>query len=164
LDKYGRRTLTLLLALCVGLALAAPAVWAKPDKPSKPKKGKQAVGEVVSFDEAARTLVVTLRSGKSFTGTVAENVQVKVEHRGKPATKGNPTKGSVTDLVAGAKVLKIKVKDGEVTKLRLRLVGSEVVDAPGGEPEPSDSDEEEAEDEEAEVGDPEELLDVVPVP
>ena len=106
----------------IALAAMVLALFAAPAAAHKEGTGgKPAVGEVVSFD--GTTLTVAMNDGSSFSGAVAEDVQVKVEHRGhKEHGKGHkkPSNGSVADLTAGAKVLRMKVKCGEVQKLRLR--------------------------------------------
>ncbi|HWC14035.1 MAG TPA: hypothetical protein VG929_05525, partial [Actinomycetota bacterium] len=83
--------------------------------------GKKAIGEILSYD--GTTLTVSMTDGTTVAAPVATNVKVKVEHRGKKAHgKGHkkPSNGSVADLKAGAKVLKMKLTCGEVVKLRLR--------------------------------------------
>lgn len=108
-----------LAALVAGGSLTAHA------KDSRPKSwgGKKAIGEIVSFDPATSALVVDLVEGEDFTGTVAEDAKVKMDHRGhsrKNSGHGNPTRGSLEDLVAGALVLRLKTEDDVVTKIKLR--------------------------------------------
>ena len=86
--------------------------------------GKKARGEVTSFDMTSLALVVAMRNGDTFEGTVDPDAQVKLEHRGHHSHgqgHGNPSRGSLEDLVAGALVLRMKVDDeGVVHKVRLR--------------------------------------------
>jgi hypothetical protein len=106
----------------VALAAMVLAFFAAPAAAHKDGRGgKPAIGEVASFD--GTTLTVTMNDGSSFAGAVSDDVQIKVEHRGhKEHGKGHkkPSNGSLEDLTAGAKVLRIKVKCDEVTKLRIR--------------------------------------------
>ena len=111
----------------IAAAMAVPALA----KDSKPKKGKKAIGTVVSFDATSGTLVADMRNGSTYTGQVSPDAKIKLEHRGKPAAKGNATKGSLDDLVAGATLLKVKRSDGVVRRIHLRALGSTVVDHPG---------------------------------
>lgn len=109
-----------LLVLLLSVFVAAPALATKPG-------GKNPLGEVVSFDSATRTLSVRLNDGQTATATVAPDVQVKLEHRGNHARgkgHGNPSNGSVEDLVPGADVLRWKLEEGVLTKVRLRPVES----------------------------------------
>ncbi|MGH2753266.1 MAG: hypothetical protein ACRDLB_02430 [Actinomycetota bacterium] len=86
--------------------------------------GKKAMGEVTAFDSATMDLEVELRNGDTFEGTVAPDVQVKLEHRGHHSHNHgdrNPSRGSVDDIVPGAGVLRMKLdKEGVVDKIRLR--------------------------------------------
>ena len=86
--------------------------------------GKKARGEVTSFDMTSLALVVAMRNGDTFEGTVDPDAQVKLEHRGHHSHgqgHGNPSRGSLEDIVAGALVLRMKVDDeGVVHKVRLR--------------------------------------------
>ena len=114
----GFRTISLLSAalLACGL-LAAPGI-AKPG-------GKKPIGEIVSFDGESMTLVVEMKSGSELTAEVADDAQIKLEHRGNHSTgkgHGNPTTGSLDDLVEGAKVLRLKFDkhEGVISKIRLR--------------------------------------------
>lgn len=125
----------------IALAAMVLAFFAAPAAAHKDGRGgKPALGEVASFD--GTTLTVTMNDGSSFSGVVADDVQIKVEHRGHKAHgKGHkkPSNGSVEDLVTGAKVLRMKVKCDEVVKLRLRrapapVVVEEPVEEPAEEP------------------------------
>lgn len=127
-----RRASALSLVLCLVVAMALPAL-SKPGASKGKKKGKRAIGSVTAFDPATMQLSVEFRDGSTFEGSLAEDAKIKLEHRGKPAARGNPTKGSVDDIDVGDKVLKMKARNGEVRKLRLRDVASEVEDANGGE-------------------------------
>ena len=114
--RYARRLAVPLLVLVLAALVAAPAATAKPG-------GKKALGEVVSFDSSTSTLAVRLNDGQTVTATVAPDVQVKLEHRGNHTRgkgHGNPSNGSVDDLVAGAYVLRWKFEDAVLTKVRLR--------------------------------------------
>lgn len=115
-----RRTTAILTAALVLGAVAAPAALAK--RPSG-KGGKKPVGTVASFD--GTTLTVTMKDGSSRTATADESTQVKIDHRGRPSAKGNPTRGSLDDLVAGNLVLRMKTDDGALEKVRIRRVATE---------------------------------------
>jgi hypothetical protein len=120
------------LAAFLVAAFAVPAFAHHPDR-----GGKKAIGEVASFD--GTTLTVTRTDGSTFTSAVADDVKVKVEHRGhKEHGKGHskPSNGTTADLVAGAQVLKVKVRCDEVTKVRIRRAPAEATVAPA---EPVDS-------------------------
>ena len=107
------------LAMCG--ALASSAALAK--RPAEKRGGKKPVAEVLSFDQTTLELHLLMRDGTETGQTVDAGVQVKVEHRGAHARgkgHGNPSRGSLADLVPGTKVLRIKLTDGVVTKLRLR--------------------------------------------
>lgn len=114
------RTVT---AVSLAGLVAGGALPAQAKSPhSEHRGGKKAVGAVVSFDEATSLLVVDLAEGEDLTATVDPDVQVKLEHRGKnrKSKSGNPSRGSTDDLVAGAQVLRVKLEDETVTKIRLR--------------------------------------------
>ena len=138
----GFRTISLLsAALLVCGLLASPGLAAKPG-------GKKPIGEIVSFDESSMTLVVEMKSGSELVAEVADEAQIKLEHRGDHSTgkgHGNPTRGSLDDLVEGAKVLRLKLDkdEGVVSKIRLRAAPKEcdVEDT-----EDDDSDDEESDD------------------
>ena len=119
--RHARKAGVALLALAVTAALFAPAAVAK--KPAEKRGGKKPVAEVVSFDEATMELMLTWKDGSSTSETVDAGVQIKVEHRGNHSRgkgHGNPSRGSLDDLAAGAKVLRVKRNAGVVVKLRLR--------------------------------------------
>jgi hypothetical protein len=122
------------MSLVALLAAASLPAQAKSSRP-KQHRGKKAMGEVVSFDEATMTLVVDLPGDEDFTGAVDPDVQVKVDHRGwaKSGSHGNPTEGSLEDLVAGTAVLRMKVEDELVTKIRVRRSAEQAPPAEEGE-------------------------------
>jgi hypothetical protein len=150
------RTLTV-VCLAGLLAAASLPAGAKSPRP-KQHRGKKALGEVVSFDAATSTLVVDLPGDEDFTGAVAPDVQVKLDHRGwierRDGSHGNPTEGSVEDLVAGTPVLRMKVEDDLVTKIRIR---------PTGEPTPDPTEDPDSNPDEEETGDPQDALPPLPV-
>jgi hypothetical protein len=109
------------------LAAASLPVQAKSSRP-KLHRGKKALGEIVSFDAATSTLVVDVAGDEDFTGVVDPDVQVKLDHRGwakKGGSNGNPTEGSTDDLLPGTPILRMKVEDDLVTKIRIRPVAEE---------------------------------------
>ncbi|MDQ4124965.1 MAG: hypothetical protein M3134_05105 [Actinomycetota bacterium] len=113
------------MALAGLLAAASLPAQAKSSRP-KQHGGKKAVGEITSFDRATLTLSVDLPGDDDFTGAVDPDVQVKLDHRGwNKRGGGNPTKGSLDDLLPGTPVLRMKVEDDLVTKIRLRPTGEE---------------------------------------
>ena len=112
-----RRTTAVFTAALVLGAVAAPAALAN-DRDGSRKGGKKPIGSVASFD--GTTLTVTLNDGSSATATADEDSRVKIDHRGRPAAKGNPTRGSLEDLVAGTLVLRLKTDDGVLEKVRIR--------------------------------------------
>lgn len=119
-----RSTIRLLTVAALTWSLAAASLPAQA-KSSRPKqhRGKKALGEVVSFDEATMTLTVDLPGDEDFTGAVDPDVQVKLDHRGwakRGGDHGNPTEGSTDDLLPGTPVLRMKVEDDLVTKIRIR--------------------------------------------
>lgn len=126
MHRLSTRTLTV-VSLVGLLAAASLPAYAKSSRP-KQHRGKKALGEVVSFDAATSTLVVDLPGDEDFTGAVAPDVQVKLDHRGwnkRGDTSGNPTEGSVEDLLPGTPVLRMKVEDDLVTKIRVRPLAEE---------------------------------------
>jgi hypothetical protein len=124
--RFSARSLTV-VALAGLLAAASLPALAKSSRP-KQHRGKKAIGEVVSFDAATSALVVDVAGDEDFTGTVSPDVQVKLDHRGwnkKGESHGNPTEGSIEDLLPGTPVLRMKVEEDVVTKIRLRPTGDE---------------------------------------
>lgn len=165
------RTLTA-VALAGFLAVAALPAQAKSSRP-KQHRGKKAVGEIVSFDAATSTLVVDLPGDEDFTGGVDPDVQVKLDHRGwkKATSEGNPTEGSVEDLLPGTPVLRMKVEDDVVTKIRIRPTGEEAplppaedADDDEDEPDDDDTDDSDHDPDEEDSGDPEDALPPLPAP
>ncbi len=126
-----RKVSIALFVFALAAAMVAPAAMAKKGDPKK--GGKKAMGEVVSFDASTGSLVVTLTDGSSVSATVSPDVKVKLEHRGSHSRgkgHGNPSSGSLADVVAGAKILKMKERDGLVEKLRLRPAAAPVTEEP----------------------------------
>lgn len=181
MHRVSARTLTV-LSLAGLLAAASLPAHAKSSRP-KQHRGKKAMGEIVSFDAATSTLVVDLPGEEDFTGGLDPDVQVKLDHRGwnkRPGSHGNPTKGSVDDLLPGTPVLRMKVEDDVVTKIRIRPVAEAPL--PPTEDEAEDGDEadpaEDTSDDDAEdtpddsdsnpddeaLGDPEDALPPLPAP
>jgi hypothetical protein len=124
--------------------------------------GKKARGEVTSFDSTSMALVVAMRNGDTFEGTVDPDAQVKMEHRGNHSHgqgHGNPSRGSLEDILPGALVLRMKFDDeGVVDKIRLRKAAVDpcepAVEEPTvEEPEGEDPEGEEPTDDGSEEGD-----------
>ena len=164
------RTLTV-VALAGLLAAASLPAQAKSSRP-KQHRGKKAIGEVVSFDETTMTLTVDLAGDEDFTGAVDPDVQVKLDHRGwakRGGKHGNPTEGSTDDLLPGTPVLRMKVEDELVTKIRIRPLPDQPPlppaegedDAPSGDEPTDDSDSNPDDDSD---GDTEDALPPLPVP
>lgn len=127
-----------LAALVAGGTLTAQA------KSSRPKNwgGKKAVGTVLTFDAATLALTIDMAEGDDFAGTLAEDAKVKLDHRGhsrRGEGHGNPTRGSLEDLTAGAAVLRLKSEDGLVTKIRLRPAAPAAPTAPEDEGDSGDA-------------------------
>jgi hypothetical protein len=135
-----RHAVRLIIAVCIAALAIGPAALGKPKSP-KPG-GKKPIGEVTSFDAETGELAVLKKDGEVYEGKVAEDVQVKLEHRGNHDRSGNPSNGTVEDIRDGAKVLRMKVskKTDLVEKLRLRPAPEEEceVDNPEGEAEETD--------------------------
>ena len=89
--------------------------------------GKKAVGTVTAYEPASNLLTATMKDGSTFSGTVAEDVQVKLDHRGNNGDnkRKKPSNGDETNIVPNAEILKMKIKCDEVTKLRLRAATAE---------------------------------------
>jgi hypothetical protein len=104
--------------LCVAALAVTPAALGKPKSP-KPG-GKKPIGEVVSFEDML--LKVEMKDESTYEGEVAEDVQVKLEHRGDHDRSGNPSNGTLEDIEEGANVLRIKEskKTDLIEKIRLR--------------------------------------------
>ncbi len=130
MHRAGKALIVVSLAALVA-AGALPA-HAKSGR-SQLRGGKKPLGEIVSFDAATSALVVELVNSDELTGSVAPDAQVKLEHRGnfsKTAGHGNPSRGSLDDLVAGALVLRLKTEDDVITKLRIRPLPAETGPVP----------------------------------
>jgi hypothetical protein len=119
---HDRRARWLVPFLTASLLVSASASAALAHKGRR--GGKKPRGVVTSFDAGSMALAVELRNGDTFEGIVDPDVQVKLEHRGRHShakDHGNPSNGSVEDIVPGALVLRMKFDDeGVVDKLRLR--------------------------------------------
>ncbi|HYP22556.1 MAG TPA: hypothetical protein VEV43_03195 [Actinomycetota bacterium] len=188
-------TRTLTVVALTGL-LAAASLPAQAKSRHKEHRGKKAMGEIVSFDEATMTLEVDLPGDEDFSGAVDPDARVKLDHRGwnkRGGSHGNPTEGSLDDLLPGAAVLRMKVEDDLVTKIRIRpiaeaplppaedgddedaLPGDETPadDTPGDDStdDSEDDSDDDSDDEDADtnpddedLGDPEDALPPLPVP
>lgn len=147
MHRLSARTLTV-VSLVGLLAAASLPAQAKSSRP-KQHRGKKAIGEIVSFDQATSTLVVDL-PGEDFTGAVDPDVRVKLDHRGwaKKGSShgGNPTEGSLDDLLPGTPVLRMKVEDDLVTKIRIRPVADAAPLPPAEDGDEDDAGETDAED------------------
>jgi hypothetical protein len=119
--------------LCVAALAITPAALGKPKSP-KPG-GKKPIGEVVSFE--GMLLKVEMRDESTYEGEVAEDVRVKLEHRGDHERSGNPSNGTLEDIEEGAQVLRIKEskKTDLIENIRLRPAPEEEceVETPEGE-------------------------------
>ena len=105
----------------------------------KGRGGKPAVGVVTAYEPASNLLTASMKDGSTFSGTVAEDVKVKLDHRGNNGAnkRKKPSNGDETDILPQAEILKMKLKCGEVTKLRLRAgTGVAPVEEPAVEAEP----------------------------
>ncbi len=185
MHRFAVRTLTV-AALTWSLAATSLPAHAQSARPEH-RGGKKPVGEIVSFDDATSTLVVALAGGDELTATVDPDVQVKLDHRGyakreshhdgsprraaKERRHGNPTRGSVDDLLPGTPVLRLKLEDGVVTKIRLRPLPIETPALPEGEnreeaPSPDDegAESEDSDDDEPDEDDRGDLEDALPPP
>jgi hypothetical protein len=132
--RFAARTLTAvsLVALLGAITIPAHAKSAR----SEHRGGKKAVGEIVSYDEATSALVVERKDGEELSATVDPHAQVKLDARGyskKDRGRGNPTEGSLQDLLPGTPVLRLRLEDGVVTKIRLRPLAPETPPMPEAE-------------------------------
>ena len=122
-----RKIVSFVLASMVAASFAAGAL-ASPGQGRGPSSngGKKPIGTIASF--ADPTLTVDMEDGSQFVGNVTEDTQIKIDHRGRPSAKGNPTKGSTADLVAGYKVLRLKSDETDagnvVEKVKVRKVAA----------------------------------------
>lgn len=103
-----RSILKVLVVVLAATSLFSFATGALGKKGPSGKGGKKPIGTVASFDASSGVLTVDLKDGSQFEGVATEDTRVKIDHRGKPGKKGNPTTGSLEDLVAGYKVLRLK--------------------------------------------------------
>ncbi|HWL65623.1 MAG TPA: hypothetical protein VNP73_06575 [Actinomycetota bacterium] len=130
-----------------GFIGATPAVAGDHTEKTHRGHGKRAMGTIESFD--GTTLSVALDDTTTWSGPVACDVKVRVEHRGRHARgkgHGNPSRGSVTDLKPGAWILRMKLDDGIVEKVHVRPAPTdgEMVTAASGASDDCDSEEEES--------------------
>ena len=127
MTRSTRKIASFALASMVAASFAAGAI-AAPGKGKGPswKGGKKPVGTIASF--ADPVLTVDMNDGSQFVGNVTEDTQIKLDHRGRPSAKGNPTQGSTADLVAGYLVLRIKSDESDagvvVEKIKVRKVAA----------------------------------------
>jgi hypothetical protein len=156
-----RNVVRLVTVVSIAALAVGPAALGKPKSP-KPG-GKKPIGVVATFEAESRELAVLTKGDVEYQGVVAEEVQVKVEHRGNHDRSGNPSIGTLADIEEGAKVLRMKESKGtgEVEKIRLRPAPEEEceVDDPEGEVEDPEVDDPEGEDPEDEVGEPQDPQD-----
>jgi hypothetical protein len=82
---------------------------------------------VTSFDGVM--LTISMGNGGTLAAPVADDVQIKVQHRSNKDHAKKPSNGTIADLVPGAKVMRIKVWCQEVVKVR--IVRAPVSTAPG---------------------------------
>jgi hypothetical protein len=159
-NRRARWLVPFLTASLLVSASAASTAFAKNGRGG----GKKPRGEVTSFDMTSMALVVAMRNGDTFEGTVDPDAQVKVEHRGNHSHgngHGNPSRGSLEDIVAGALVLRMKVDDGVVEKIRLRKKAADPCEPAAEEPEGEEADDDSGEDvEEGDGGTAERRADV----
>jgi hypothetical protein len=115
-----RNVVRLVTVVSIAALAVGPAALGKPKSP-KPG-GKKPIGVVATFEAESRELAVLTKGDVEYQGVVAEEVQVKVEHRGNHDRSGNPSIGTLADIEEGAKVLRMKESKGtgEVEKIRLR--------------------------------------------
>ena len=92
---------------------------------------RNAFGEITAFD--GTMLTVSMGNGGTLVAPVADDVQIKVEHRSNRHHAKHSRKtsnGSIEDLVVGAKIYRIKIVCSEVVKLRIsRMPRDEVATA-----------------------------------
>ncbi|MEA2461591.1 MAG: hypothetical protein QOH90_1768 [Actinomycetota bacterium] len=139
LRKQTLRIVAVCAVLAVCGAVAAPGALGK--KPLEKRGGKKPIAEVLSFDPGSLQLDLQMNDGSESGQTVDAGVQIKVEHRGAHAHgkgHGNPSRGTLADLVPGTKVLRMKLTGGVVTKLRLRRAAAPATETPASEPDDGD--------------------------
>ena len=111
------RSLAVLAALALPLAYIPAVASAHGGRGG----GKKPMGTIASYD--GTTLTVTLADGSTETATTTDGTRVKIEHRGNHSHgrgHGNPSKGSLDDLSAGAFVLRMKLRDDTLEQIRIR--------------------------------------------
>jgi len=87
---------------------------------AKRGEGKSA-GTIASFD--GTTLTVTMNDASTMTATVTEATKIKVSHRGRHEHGRGFKKhsnGTLEDLVAGNLVVKMKMAEGALEKIRIK--------------------------------------------
>jgi hypothetical protein len=113
-----------LFAFALVLLLSLPVIPATAKRPEDLRGGKRALGTVASFDPSTMALTLASHDGShTTTATVSDHVKIKVEHRGdhtRGPGHGNPSRGSLDDLVPGAFVLTVHTRDELITYIRLR--------------------------------------------
>ena len=120
-----------IVSMVVMMGLPALAKGGKgKGKGQENRGGKKPVGTVTAYEPASNLLTATMKDGSTFSGTVAEDVQVKLDHRGNNGAnkRKKPSNGDETNIVPNAEILKMKVKCDEVTKLRLRAATAQPLD------------------------------------
>jgi hypothetical protein len=112
-------TRTLIVGVASALVLASMGLPAAAKK--KPKHGgKKPIGTIVSYTAGdPGTLSWTDKQGAATSAPVAGDVQVKLTHRGNHDGSGNPSNGDVEDLTAGTPILRLKLDDGTIDKIRV---------------------------------------------
>ena len=105
-------------------ALVIPAMLLSAAAPALAKGagsgGKKPIGTIVSFDGTTLTMQAT--DGSTVSAPVSDDAQIKVAHRGRKGQEKTkkPSNGTEANLVPGASVLRLKMKCGEIVKLRVR--------------------------------------------
>ena len=118
-----------LIAVSAGLVLGSLAATAGANKGKG--EGKKAMGTIESFD--GTTISVDVGEDEAVTATVDDDTKIKVEHRGDHARgkgHGNPSRGTTDDLTEGTFVLKMKVDDGHLDKIKVRPTTGEPTETP----------------------------------
>ncbi|HYI43923.1 MAG TPA: hypothetical protein VE174_00480 [Actinomycetota bacterium] len=114
MKKYFSRLPVLAIGFLILGMVAAPLASAKRGE------GKSA-GTIASFD--GTTLTVTMKDASTVTATVTEATKIKVSHRGRHEHgKGfkKHSNGALADLVAGNLVIKMKMAEGVLEKIRIK--------------------------------------------
>jgi hypothetical protein len=122
LKKFGasRRTVSVLASLAVIVSLfSVPAIAKKGQGKGNGPKGKMTVE---SFDPTTRVLVATTKKGATVSATVAADAKIYVIQRGSQGDrKPGRSEGTIDDIVAGRRIVNMKIRDGEVVRLALFL-------------------------------------------